>query len=255
MKLAWVNRFDDAALSPGSEVVSLPATNAQHPHLSRQWHTLAGVDTSHVLADLGAELDVDVLAVLGTNLTPTATMRLRADNSDVTAVTGAEYDSGSISAEVVENYPAFIHSLPATVDARYWRLDIADAGVPDNLQIGRIFLGPAWTCDREYGWGIAWQDGSIVTRARGGQKWVDEGPRARLLQFSVAYHSQEDMIDHAFECARRNGLTKEILAVLDDGDDYTMQKSVFGLMTLVGEPIIQERARVFRARYQIEESV
>jgi len=255
MRLAWVNQIDGATLSAGSQIGTLPATNVQHPHLSKKWHTAAGVDTSHVLADLLAEKAIDVLAVLGTNLTSSATMRLRADNADATAQTGAIYDSGNIAAGVVDNYPAFYHLLPVQKTARYWRLDIADAVVPDNLQIGRIFLGPAWACDREYGWGITWQDASVIARSRGGQKWIDEGARARLLQFSLNYQSKADMMDNVFESARRNGLTKELLALLTDGDAYTSRQSVFGLMTLVGEPIIQENARIFRARYQIEESL
>lgn len=258
MMLGWINRADDAVLSPGSEIGSLPAANIKHVHLSKKWHTVAGVKSSYVVLDLGAQYPVDLLAVLGTNLTPTATFRLRGSNSDPTGVTGEIYDSTTIGAGVLTDYPAVYHKLPSQQSARYWRLDITDNSVASNLQIGRVFLGPGWTCSREYGWGIAWQDATRVARARGGQRWTDAGPRARMLQFSVNYLSVVDMMTNPFELARRNGLTKDVLAYIDDGEsgaNYIPQRSVFGAALLVGEPIVQEKPRCFRARYQIEEAL
>jgi hypothetical protein len=224
-------------------------------HLSKKWHTVAGVKSSYVVLDLGAQYPIDLLAVLGTNLTPTATLRLRGSNSDPTGVTGEIYDSTTIAAGVITDYPAAYLKLPTEKTARYWRLDLTDNSVASNLQIGRVFLGPGWTCDREYGWSIAWQDATRVAKARGGQRWTDAGPRARSLGFSINYLSKTDMMANVFELARRNGLTKDVLTYIDDGDGFIAQQSVFGAAVMVGEPITQDRPRCFRARYQIEEAL
>jgi hypothetical protein len=254
MRLAWINRFDDATLSPGSEIASLPATNAQHAHLSKKWHTATGVKSSHVVADLGAQYPIDVLAVVGTNLTPTATLRLRASNSDATGATGEIYDSTLIGAGVIADYPAIYHDLDGAQTARYWRIDLADAAVADHLQVGRIFLGPAWSVDRELGWDISWLDGSQVEQARGGQSWIDEGPRRRLLRFHINSTTRAEMLDNAFEIARRNGLAEQVLALIDDSDAYVPHLSMLGYVQEM-TPIVQENARIYRQRYHLEEAL
>src|SRR5258708_5380526 len=106
MLLAWDNKADGAALTVGSEIATLPGTNVQNAHLSKKWNTVAGVKSSYMLFDFGAQVPISALAVLGTNLTSAATHRLRASATDA-AVTGAvRYDSGNLPSGIKAGYAA-----------------------------------------------------------------------------------------------------------------------------------------------------
>lgn len=260
MRIAWENLIDSATLTAGSEKQSLPAQNVQRNPTAQKWHTAAGVTDSHLLADLGTAQACNVLALVKTNLTPTATLRVRASTSDATAQSGDLLDTGvgspldADSAGVVENYDSCFVIFSAAVTARYWRIDIADAALADNLQIGRAFLGPAWQPSRSmlYGWGNAWGDESTVRRTDGGQDITNERARRRQMQFRLSYMNEAEMYGNAFELARAQGITRDVLVIGAESGSYAVQQSLFGRVVLV-QPLINETHNVFQTRYTIED--
>lgn len=254
MRLGWNNQSDAALISAGSQVTTLPVSNVQQVHLSRKWHTLAGVHASYLLLDMLAAASCSLLGVLGSNLTATATFRLRASNTDVTAATGDLLDTGTISAGVKTGYGAIYYPFNA-VAARYWRLDLTDTSLPDNLQVGRLFLGPSWqpSINQEYGWSVTALDDSDVVESYGLQIYVDEKPQRRQLQFSLAFMDQPEMYGNAFALARAAGRIRDVLAVQDSLDGvYLSEQSVFGLITEV-QPLIHETSNTFRQKFTIKE--
>lgn len=101
MILAWQNNWDSASLAASSALGTLPVTNTQVVHLSQKWQTVAAVKTAFVTADMGTDetkWKQSLLAVLGSNLTKNAAMRLRASPTDANATTDVVYDSGVICA-------------------------------------------------------------------------------------------------------------------------------------------------------------
>jgi len=255
MKLAWVNYLDDADLSADQQIVTLPVTNVTHPYPSKQWRTPAGITSAYMIADLGSAKSVEVWAVAATNLTAGATMRIRASTADPTCVASLIYDSGTLAGQFDDNYRSAYGALPAATSARYWRIDLSDAGVAEgNLRIGRAWLGPAWTpsANLSYGWGKTYLDGSRITETASGAEFVDEGPRARLFEFTLGFMNSAEMHANAFELARRNGQSRDVLVMISPGGATSVQDSIIGLIKRA-EPLVQEQFAIFRQRYTIRE--
>ncbi|MBW8034227.1 MAG: hypothetical protein FVQ79_00740 [Planctomycetes bacterium] len=258
MKIGWLNKFDNAALTVGSEISTLPVTNLQHVHLSKKWRTATGVKSSYFVADMGASIDIDVVALLGTNLTPAATILIRASDANPSGVPGELLDTGVVGANVITNYPAVYYELSATITARYWRIDIADASVVDNLHLGRCFMGPLWQPgnNRLWGWSNIWADPSSVTESKGGQEYVDQGPRRRVLQFALSFMTEAEGYDNPFEIARENGAAKEILVLFESSAGNTNKKNILGkIKRAEGLSLTQAEAKIFRNRYFIQETL
>lgn len=253
MIIAWDNKADAAALTTDSELATLPSSNVQQPHVSRKWHTAASIKSAYLLMTMASSLSCGLLALLGTNFTAAGTLRLRGSDSDATGVTGEKYDSGTVNAGVVAGYGAAYKSFTAAA-ARYWRLDLADASVASNLQVGRVFLGPSWTpaVNMEYGWGVASMDSSDLDESYGGQDYADIRPQRRLLQFSLGFQSEAELYGNAFAMARANGRVHDVLAIPDASGAYLSQQAVWGLVQ-TSEPLINERLGIYRQKFTIKE--
>ena len=253
MLLAWVNRADDADLSTDSEIATLPASNVQQVHVARKWHTAAGVKSAYLIFDLGSALACAIAAVLGTNLTSAATIQIRASDSDSSVTSSLLYDSGSIAAGVDDDYAAIYKSF-ASQAARYWRIDLADAALPDNLQVGRVFIGPTWepSIDIELGWSISSKDESRIEKSYAGQAYPDTRPACRVLEFSLAFMEAAEMFGSGFALSRAAGTTGDVLAVPDISSSYLSEQAVFGLLT-ASAPLVNYELGIYRQKFSIEE--
>jgi hypothetical protein len=252
MRLAWDNKFDAATLTGvGSEIATLPGINVQKVHLSQKWYTQAAINSSFLLFDLGAALTLDTIGVFGTNLTSAATYRLRC-SANPDGVTAAIYDSGVIAAGVKTGFGQLIQSW-AGANARYWRLDLADASL-NQLQIGRVFGGPSWQISSAllWGWGLTVMDDSAVAKSRGGQSFSDSLPKYRALEFTLDYLSEAQIYDNAFALARANGRVKDVLAIPFEAGAYVSEQAVWGLVR-VSTPLVHRLTRCFRQQFRIEE--
>ena len=253
MKIAWDNRWDTATLTTGSEIATLPGTNVQKPHLSRKWHTAAGVKASNQIADMGAAVSISLGGLFGTNLTAAATVRWRASTLDPNVVNNLLLDTGVVNAGVKAGYGQSIKSWNA-VAARYWRVDPDDATVPDNLQIGRIFAGPSWTHQKAltYGWGITPYDPSPVEKSRGGQSYPDALPKYRIGEFALDYLTEAEIYDNLFALARANGVVKDALAIPFESGAYLSEQAIWGLVQPY-EPVVHRLTLTYRQKFRIEE--
>lgn len=253
MRLAWDNKLDAASVSAGSELATLPASNVQHPHVSRKWATAAGVKASYLVFDMGAPVPVSLLSVVGTNLTPAATVRLRASNADPTAAAGDLYDSGVIASGVKAGYGA-IYKAFNEVTARYWRLDLDDAAVQDNLLVGFVFLGPSWDVVGRllYDWSVTSLDESPQSESTGGQAHFDVRQQRRHLDFVLDFMTEQDAYTKAFVMARANGRVKSLVAVPDINSVYLSEQSVLGTVR-ASMPIVHRRFDIHLQKFSIKE--
>lgn len=253
MIIGWINRADAGAISASSEVGTLPASNVQQRHVSRPWRTLAGVNSAYLVLDLGSALACRLLGLMGTNLTAAATVRLRASNADPAAVSSLLLDTGVIATTAKAGYGQSYHAFTETT-ARYWRLDISDASL-SYLNIGRLFLGPAWSpsVNQEYGWGVSVIDPSRVDMSYGGQDIPDIRPQQRQLQFTLNWMNEAEMYGNAFAAARALGLVGHGLFVHDSlGGARIAEQSVWGRIVATVE-IAQQNARIFRNKFTVLE--
>ncbi len=253
MLIAWDNKADAATLTASSEQASLPGSNVQQPHLSRKWYTAVGVKTAALTLDLLTSTSIGLLGVFGTNLTSSATYRLRGSNADPTAVAGDLYDSGTVTASVTDGYGAVYKSNNA-VSARYWRLDLTDNTVADNLRIGRLFLGPKWTpsIGPSLGLSVMAEDRSKIGESYGGQSFPDVRPQSRVLQFELSFLSESEAYSNAFAMARAAGVVEEVLVIPFESGSFVSQQSVWGLIT-AQQPIVYPEFNIFRQKFTIRE--
>lgn len=251
--LGWVNRIDAAILSTADEIATLPVSNVQHQHLSRKWHTPAGVKATAFIVDLGPPAACAALALLGTNLTSSATLRVRASDADGTGAAGEKLDTGITLAGVVPGYGAAYRTW-TSASARYWRIDISDLALPSNIQVGRVFLGPAWqpSVNLELDWRVSVLDDSTVRYSYGRQMYSDARPKRRLLQFSLDFMSEHEMYANAHALSMAAGITKDVLAIPDISSAHVSEQAVWGCLT---EPtaLAEERLGLFRQRFSVLE--
>ena len=253
MILAWDNKADAATVAASSQLASLPGSNVQNSHVSRVWSTAAAVTSATLTLDMLSSVSCAVLALLGTNLTSAATVRLRGSDSDATGATGEKYDSGTIAAGVKARYGAAYLSFTAAA-ARYWLINLADATLTDGIEVGRVFLGPKWTAtvSQGLGWSSMQRDESRRTKSYGGQSFADEVPQVRVLQFTLDFMTAAEMYGNAFAMARANGIVRDVLAINDPASAYLSEQSVWGLLTS-SEPLVNETYGVYRQKFSIEE--
>lgn len=256
MLIGWINRADAALLSASSELASLPGSNVQTPHVARAWHTAAGVRAAALTLDMGASVSCQLLGLMGTNLSAAATVRVRASDADPAALASLLLDSGTLAATAKAGYGQTYHDLAATT-ARYWRVDLADATAPENLQVGRLFLGPRWqpSVNQEYGWSVSNIDPSEVDESYGGQAYSSTRPHRRQLMFTLNWMSESEMYGNAFAAARAVGMVGDVLAVHNSiGGARIAEQSVFGRLMAVTD-ITHEKARIFRTKFTVKEAL
>lgn len=254
MLAAWDNKLDAALLTASSQIATLPASNVQHAHLARKWHTAAGVKSATLLADLGSSLSIGILALLGTNLTSAATLRLRGSDADPTGVAGEKYDSTTIAAGVNNEFRDIYKWFTAAA-ARYWLLNLDDATVASNLQVGRIFLGPKWTPSygQSWDWAPEVSDSSVVEHSIGGQIYADELPKKRRLSFALDYLAESEAMDSVHKLRRACGVTRGVLVIPMESGSYISHQALWGRLVETRSPIFHRRANLWSAKFEQEE--
>lgn len=252
MLIAWMNKADTAALLADSELSTLPAANVQQSHLAQKWYTVAGVNSAYLIFDMLASESCALLAILGSNLTPAATVRVRASDADPTVTGTLLLDTGVIAGGVKDGYGAIYKALAETA-ARYWRVDLSDATLT-QLRVGRVFLGPSWSpaSNQEYGWSVTPLDDSPVSESYGGQDYVDIRPQRRLLEFELKWGSEAEMYGNAFALARAQGVGKDVLAIHDIAGAHVSEQAVWGRLTAM-QPLVHRTTLNFRQKFSIKE--
>lgn len=254
MLIAWDNKADDAALSTDSEITTLPASNVQSPHVAKKWHTAAAVTSAYLILDMGASVACDVVALLGTNLTPAGTIRVRASDADPTVVGTLLRDTGVLAGAAKAGYGA-IYKAFTTATARYWRIDLDDAAVAEGqLRVGRVFLGPSWTPaqGQDFGWAPVTVDDSPGDQSYAGQEYDEEKPQRRGLMFVLDHMTEAEAYGSAFALARANGRVRDVLAIPDINGAYLSEQAVYGKLS-TGEPIPHRLPQVYRQKFTIRE--
>jgi len=170
VRILWDNELDKYTLLFSSERSGFPATNVQHPHLTRVWHSLA-LDDEYVAIDAGVgETIIADCAFLGAhNLSATAVVKVQACDDGTYADPDVDetltWDDGIIG--------AFFTSA----EHRFWRFLIDD---PDNedgyIEIGRLALGSYLQMPPiEPGIDLPMGTTTLVSESVSGQAFADKG--------------------------------------------------------------------------------
>ncbi len=226
--LLYRNLADSAVLSAGSSSSRLPPALLQDPQLGVVWRSALGTSATWLLADLGAARSIDTVVLLNSNLSASATRRLRLSTSDATGAAGDVHDSGTGLAGIDPDYGAFFALRPAPVTCRYVRLDLADASL-DWLEAGRLIIGRRWQPERNFrtGWARGVIDASEVTETRGGDEWIEERPSRRLMSIELPALTQAEYREHGVQI-EAGGIKRDILLISDPDSDNLGRDSIWG---------------------------
>lgn len=174
LAIGYLNHASGKTITATTSASGYPASNLSQAGLSSSWHSATGSLTSQQLvADLVSSRDIDVIALIGTNLEDDATRT--AKTSENSNLSSPEYDSGSgdafnltnqglldSSLDDVSVYGRNVIVLPgSTKNSQYVGLLLSDSGNPDNHLSGKVFwAGPLWQPQISFGM----KDGSFIKR-------------------------------------------------------------------------------------------
>lgn len=254
--LAWPNRIDEAVLSSaGAWQATLPLANLQDRVLATvaRSNMILAVDPDIVM-DLGQARRIGVLALVAHNLSVGATVRVLADEAGDFAT--PIYDSGflavwpagmlppelleweddnfwlgTVSAEVRAGYRApYIHLLPASQIARYWKVVLHDPVNPDGyLQLGRLFISETWQPEVNFSQGaqLGFEDRSVALESLGGTEFFDQRAKYRVQRLALNWLSENEAYSRMLEMQRQLGQTGELLVIPDPSDLANMPQRAF----------------------------
>lgn len=245
--MGFPNRIDAATITGGSWTAGLPLANLKDRRLGKVARsTNAALASTKFDMDLGKALPIKLVAPTNHNFSLNAKYRLR--GSMASDMSAPVYDSGATFLDVwpvvypfgtleweddnwwsgkytpeqIAGYtPTFAIILPTAKLARYWRLEIDDtANAAGYVQLGRVFIGPAWqpAINMVYGASLGWETKTTVQEARSGAEYFDARIPYQVERFTLDALDQDEAFSQAFELFRRAGIDKEVFFIHDPDD-------------------------------------
>ncbi len=239
---------DAATVTASGETSAGPAENLKRMQPTDIWQ--APTLTPYLEVDLGAVSSFNLVGLLFTNATSSATWRVRAANTqaDLTAAPAQDVSSlplrhsisvlpGPVSTtQSPDLTDARNHGLlwiPAGWSYRWLRIDIADATNPDGtLMAGRLYVSQAFQPKRNFEYGLAdgFDDDSTIESTDGGQLIPNDGANRPVLDFTM--NTSDESERHTVrEIHRLRGSRKDVLVITDpDTTTNPFDKIHYGLL-------------------------
>jgi hypothetical protein len=283
--LGYPNRADDVCvLAGGSWVDSLPLTNLQDRRIAKRARSSnTNLTSTQFTITLDKSRALNVIALVGHNLTTDARFRIRGNSSN--NCTSPDYDSGwkdvwqdlatstlgtlewesdgfwswKIDPEEAKYYPGMaLCVFDYTRTNQYWIVEIDDETNSDGyVEIGRLFVSTSWEVSNNvsYGWNIAYEDNSIIETSLSGAEYFDKRPLNRAVTLSLDWLSETEGLTTAWGVSRILGVTGEVLFVWDkDDSDNLMRRSFIGRLKQL-DPIENPDPIRFKTAFEIKEVI
>lgn len=280
MIIAATNYVDDVdSITADSEVASLPVENLQDLQIVKVFRT-DGATSVEIDVDWKSTKIVDFFALIAHNLSVTAKLRWRLSNDDFSTFI---YDSGTVDAwppiedfggspwgvfrwggvptqEETELYTANAFQLLETPQfARYLRLNITDDSNLDGyIQAGRLIAGPAYQPSVNYANGVEFEfiDNSRVTKSRGGQTFVDEIQKFRVIRFELINLPEDEIFSNVFNNIDRiKGVSRDVLIIPQPNEPQTwLTQNIYGRISSI-QPIRNRALTFYSRQVEVEEII
>lgn len=279
MIISSTNYSDAGTLTVDDEVATLPASNLQDQQIVKIWRNTQ--TSAQIDVDFGQQRIVDFMALIRHNISQTGTIRWRL--SAVSDFSTTVYDSGTIDAwpiveefgtlpwgvfqwggrlnpEVAAEYTiSSFDVLTTAVQARYLRIDISDSLNADGyLQAGRLIAGPSYRPSVNYANGVQFEfvDESRITKSRGGQTFVDEVERYRVMRFELINLPENEMFGNVFNSIDRlRGVSKDILVIPQPAKSSTwITQNIYGRIRQT-QPITNSALTYYGRMIEVEELI
>lgn len=231
LRILYDNAADRYEITASSVAGSLIPSNMQTDRKSEVYRS-SGTSTTLTLTSATANF-VNMVALVFTNLTSSATMRVRTytNEADVTPIK----DSGIVSAQAPDplgefdwgNVPFGINAY-SYYGAGYGRcylenspvkkvvIDIVDTTNPSGyIEISRLVVGKYFTPDNdaEMGMGINVVETSKKERSNASDLVADLGTKSKKINFDLAHMTESDRAQ-VYNILRGNGITKSLFISL-----------------------------------------
>lgn len=279
MIISSTNYSDGGTLTVDDEVATLPASNLQDQQIVKIWRNTQ--TSAQIDVDFGQQRIIDFMALIRHNISQTGTIRWRL--SAVSDFSTTVYDSGTIDAwpiveefgtlpwgvfqwggrlnpEVAAEYTiSSFDVLTTAVQARYLRIDISDSLNADGyLQAGRLIAGPSYRPSVNYANGVQFEfvDESRITKSRGGQTFVDEVERYRVMRFELINLPENEMFGNVFNSIDRlRGVSKDILVIPQPAKSSTwITQNIYGRIRQT-QPITNSALTYYGRMIEVEELI
>ncbi len=257
--LAFPNRADDTnfnttTLSGGSWSTGLPLDNLKDERLSLPARsTSTDVEDTQFKIDLGKSFRIQVIAILGHNLSLGATYRVWAYSDS--GYTNCVYDSlqklawpivfpfGMLewednnfwsltwAKEVAKNYPIFsLLVLDPTVGARYWKIELIDEDNADGfIEISRFFIASGWQPKHniEWGYSIDWTAIADIEETLGGQAIIEDRASYRTAKITFGNLTDDEANAVILDMQKELGRSGQVFFVPNPEDNLHVLRRSF----------------------------
>lgn len=206
---------DAATLTTAGTVApTLPLANLQDPRPSKvsRWTSLTNVS---VIADLGASVAINLVALLAANWSSAAEWRIRIADTEANLTAAPTYDSGLVAV----TSPSFNGALSVT--GRWVRIDVSDPTNPDGFfEAGRLYIAGGdtfWQPDLNVAAGdrFAVVDDNQVAAALSGALLTTRRNRRRAWGGTFDFQTEDELYSRGYRMLMARGLGRDLLFVRD----------------------------------------
>lgn len=263
---------DAAVISASSETSDLPVTNLQNVQPRKKWRS-SGTSV-YLLVTFPAGVACNAFALVGHNLSASATVRIRGANS-LAAVTAAPvYDLGTVSAwpasgkPSVTNWPQhmLLKKWSNSTGLTVWRIDIVDsAPVTTYLEAGRLALGACWQPSINFdlsGTPLGFDNSDVQARTPYGGLFTDRRTISPPRIFEVAIYAlnKREAFDGIYEIQRLRGMWGDLICCLDPAETTDLHRfTMQGAFTMGGAytlpPTFDADGNMFGAGIKLREFI
>jgi hypothetical protein len=244
--LGWPIYSDNSVLytpsySGGNWLAALPLTNLKDRRVglvARSTNALAASTQFDV--DLGVARAVGLLAIVGHNLSPSATVRwIGGTSAGGTQVYDSTAEAVTYSGATAEDRVGLdftIVKVPSSVQtARYWGLRISDTANADGyVEMGRVIIAGKFqpTVNLAPGAGMPFEDDTVRTVTDGSSAVYDAKPVRRVATFLLDHQTEAESFNSVYKMQYQLGKSGQVLFVFDTADTtYLHLRSFLGVMT------------------------
>lgn len=252
--IAFPNRIDEATLSGGSWVPSLPLTNVQNRLLGKVARTVdLNPSSSQFTIDLTKLRFMRLFSIINHNFSLDASYQIQ--TSDVPDFSVIAYDSGVIpvwesvysTAELEWEFDNFwfgqlqeeeregftlnlIHIPEEPVANRYVRFNFWDETNADGfVQFGRVFLSGDWqpSINASYGLQLGYESRTVVDEAISGAEFFDRRKGPRVVRFNINNLQEDEAMTRSLDMQRILDTHGEVFFVYDPEDTIHLLRRSF----------------------------
>lgn len=264
---------DAATLAASSAASDLPVTNLQNVQPRRKWQS-TGTAAEYITLEYATAVAADQLAIVGHNLSGSATVRVRGANSAAAVTAAPVYDSGVVSAWPVSGKPTatdwnhhiLFKALSNSTALTNWRIDLADsAPVTTYLEAGRLALGAKWQPTPSFDLGgtpMGFDVRDVQSITPHGELFTERrnASPARVFELAIYALSRREAFDGIYELQRLRGMWGDVICCLapDETTDlhiFTMQGAFMAGGAYTLPPAFDSAGNMFGAGIRLREFI